>query len=219
MRLNSIINERRMIIWQSVNAPPPSKKTKPTRPKSLAFVCADGLRRSHRCLTSSIPSITQVQTVQLEADVFFIRPFCIVSTVCLHQNKIKGWKIGSVWIDSNSSIDLSLLKHCSFILNATVWYCFCINTYLIMCNYVRLILISCSSLFTFSCYLVFLKLIVSALLHFAPHLSAYFPVVVLSWRSQSHYDVSTQRQSEGIWQQCLLSGASQRQVLEAVSIP
>lgn len=161
--------QRKMIIWQSVNAHPPN-------PESLTFVCADGPRRPHRCLTSSIPSITLVQTVQLKAEVFLYNLF-VSFKVCLHQNKIKGWKIGSVWIDSNSSIDSSLLKHCSFILNATVWYCFCINTYFIMCKYVRLILISCSSLFTFSCYLVFLNWIVSALLHFAPHLSAYFLVL------------------------------------------
>lgn len=56
--------QRTMIIWQSVNA-------HPHNPESLTFVCADGPRRPHRCLTSSIPSITQVQTVQLKAEVFY----------------------------------------------------------------------------------------------------------------------------------------------------
>lgn len=134
-----------MIIWQCMDTPP-------TLLQSPMFVCADGPRRPNRCLTSLIPSITHVQTVQLEAGDFLYDLFVSFQQFVYTETQSKAGKIGSMWIDSNSSIDYSSLKHCSFILNVTVWYCFCINMYLIMCYYVNLILVSWS--FQLSCILL-----------------------------------------------------------------
>lgn len=72
----------------------------PPRPlQSLTLVCADGPRRPNRCLTSWIPSITQVQTVQLEAGDFYTTFLYHFNSLFTRKHNQRLEKIGSMWID------------------------------------------------------------------------------------------------------------------------
>lgn len=115
----------------------------PNRPPTIAYVCL--CRRSSAA--KSVPYVIESERRSngcAPGGRFLYDLFTLFQQFVYTEAKSKAGKIGSMWIDSNSFIDSSLLKHCSFILNVTVWYCFCINMYLILCNYVCLILISCS---------------------------------------------------------------------------